>query len=420
MSGKKKLIIASVVIIVIAVFVIGNLSKSEKTTEVTAEKATAGTIVEKVAGSGRVQPETEVNISAYVSAQITKLGVKEGDFVHEGQFLVQLDKTRYAAAVDQHNANLKSSIANAQLSNARMLKAKNDYDRIKKLYAAKLSSEAELQSYEADYLVAKAQYDSNLEQISQVQALLDQAQDDLAKTTILAPMTGTISMLNSEEGEVVLGTGFSQGTLIMTVADLTKMEVLCEIDENDVVNVKVGDESEIEIDAFPDTVFTGKVTEIAHSALTRGRGTQEEVTNFEVKIAILNKISSSRPGMSASVEIKTRKIDNIVKVPIQAVTARLPSDLKKDISGDNSEVSGNGGNGENIKTYEKEEPIEVVFVIKDGKVEAREVITGISDDTHIQIISGINDGEDIVTGSYKILSKSLKNGELVKIEEKKN
>ena len=419
MSGKKKLIIASVVIIIIVVFVIGNLSKSEKATEVTAEEAVSGTIVEKVAGSGRVQPETEVNISAYVSAQITNLGVKEGDFVTEGQFLVQLDKTKYAAAVEQHNANLKSSMANAELSNARMLKTKNDYERMKKLFDAKLASEAEFQTYEADYLVAKAQYESNLEQISQVQALLDQAKDDLSKTTILAPMTGTISMLNSEVGEVVLGTGFSQGTVIMTVADLTKMEVLCEIDENDVVNVKVGDEADIEIDAFPDTVFTGKVTEIAHSALTRGRGTQEEVTNFEVKVAIMDKISSSRPGMSASVEIKTRTKDNIVKVPIQAVTARLPSELEEQRKAGIEERTGNGGNGENIKKNEKEEPVEVVFIIKDGKTEAREVTTGISDDTHIEILSGINEGEDVVTGSYKILSKSLKHGELVRIQEEK-
>ena len=417
MSGKKKLLIASVVIIILVIFVVANMSKGEKTTNVTAEKAETGTIIERVAGSGRIQPETEVNISAYVSAQILKLGVLEGDYVNQGQFLVQLDRTKYQAAVDQHAANLKSAEANAELSKARMTKLKNDLDRTQKLYDSGLTSEADLQAIQSDYLVAKAQNESNLEQISQVNALLDQAKDDLDKTTITAPMEGTISILNSEVGEVVLGTGFSQGTVIMTVADLTKMEVLCEIDENDVVNVKIGDEADIEIDAFPDTVFSGKVTEIAHSALTRGRGTQEEVTNFEVKVAVMDKIEKLRPGMSASVEIKTRRKDNVVKIPIQAVTARLPSELEENTNGNNrpEETVETETNGD----FEKEEPVEIVFVIKDGIAEVREVITGISDDTHIEIVNGVGENEDVVTGSYRILSKELRNGDKVTVEEKK-
>jgi len=407
MSGKKKLIIVLIVLAIVVIFVFVNLSKGESEIGVTVEEAIVGEVVEKVEGSGRVQPEVEVNISSYVSAKIIELGVEEGDFVEKGQFLVQLDKTKYKAAVDQQEAILKSAKANAQLSEARVIKAKNDLERTQKLYDANLNSKSEFERIRADYLVAKAQYESSLENVAQVKAQLEQARDDLAKTLITSPMSGTVTKLNAEIGEVVLGTGFSQGTVIMTIADLNRMEVLCEIDENDVVNVNLGDEADIEIDAFIDTVFTGRVTEIAHSAITTGRGTQEEVTNFEVKIAIVDKIKGIRPGMSATVEIKTEKKENVVKIPIQAVTARLPSEIKKKDDG-----------SEEKKLLVTEEPVEVIFVVKDGVAELREVKTGISDDTHIEVISGVTEGEKVVTGSYKTLSKVLKDGDKVKIEEK--
>ncbi|RMD91970.1 MAG: efflux RND transporter periplasmic adaptor subunit, partial [Calditrichaeota bacterium] len=312
MSQKTKIIIFIGAVLVIALFVFINLKKARgDIIEVQTDKVRRGNVTQIVSGTGKIQPEKEVKISAFVSAEIKKIHVKEGDQVKKGQLLVELDRKRYEAALDRAKSDLKAAMANLK-------KAKSELERSRELYAQNLLSKAELEGIEANYELAESQVD-------QAKANVKQVEDDLSKTRLISPIDGTVTKLNKEEGEIALGSQF-QADVIMTVADLTKMEMVAEIDENDVVLVSLGDSAEIEVDALPDEVFHGVVSEIAHTATTRGRGTQEEVTNFEVKIAILDNVEKLRPGMSATVEIKTETHENVLYVPIQAITMREAKD----------------------------------------------------------------------------------------------
>jgi len=408
--SKKKVIIAIVVIAVIATFVIINLKKSKGgEIPVQVEKVRRGDVTQIVSASGKVQPELEVKISANISAEIIGLYVKEGDRVRKGQLLVKLDSTKYRAAVERARSNKKSKEAN-------LLKAKSDYKRTEDLYRQKLTSQADLENAEANLKLAESQ-------LEQAEADLRQAIDDLAKTKLYSPLSGTVTLINKEVGEIALGSMF-QADVIMVVADLSQMEVISEVDENDVVLVSEGDTTIIEVDAFPDTTFTGIVKRIAQSATTRGRGTQEEVTNFEVKIAILDKEEKLRPGMSATVDIKTDTRRNVLTIPIQAVTVRSRSEINRaQEAGDNDAKKAQRRKKSPEKqagtiAAQKDEMLEVVFVVKDGVARIVPVKTGISSDTDIEIVSGLKEGQEVVTGSYRALSKTLKDGSRVKITEK--
>lgn len=412
MSKKKKIIIGSIVIIVIAAMVFVNLTKSRgKTIEVTSEKVKQGDITQVVSGSGKVQPEVDVQISARISAEIIKLHVKEGDKVNKGKLLVELDRERSKAQFDQAKSNLKSAQAN-------MKKAQADYTRVKDLFERKLTSQADLDAAEANLLLAESE-------IERSSALLKQADDDLAKTRLISPMDGTVTQLLKEEGEIALGSQF-QADVIMTVADLTRMEILTEIDENDVVLVELGDKATIEIDAISDEKFTGRVSEIAHTATTRGRGTQEEVTNFEVKIAVRSDVKKLRPGMSATVDIETETHSDVLHIPIQCVTVREPKktdqdDQEENVDENNQADSGNEKDeaGAKLQQKNKEEMVEVVFVISDGIAKQVQIETGISNDTDIEVVSGLEKGQQVVTGPYKTLAKTLKDGSQIKIKKSK-
>jgi HlyD family secretion protein len=425
MSNKKKAIIAGIVVLVLIVVIIANLQKgSGKTFKVQVSEAKRGRIVHMVSGTGRIQPKLAVNISANVSARIIRLHVDEGDTVRKGQVLVELDRTRYEAAVVQAKASLSSARANARMQKANLDKAKVDYERVQKLFDQGLASQGELDNVRAQYEVAKANYEAALDQVTRAEAILEQAKDDLEKTIIRSPIDGVVTRLNKEEGEIALGSQF-QEDVIMVVSDLSNLEAVCEIDETDVVNVSVGDSSIIRIDAFPDTSFVGRVSEIAHTARTRGLGTQEEVTNFEVRISVLDEIKDVRPGMSATVDIITDVKDDALKVPIQAVTVREEKVIRKALAkrkkSKRAEETGDSagavqeepaaGNGNELR--------EVVFVVKDDKVELRPVKTGIIGETEIEILSGVEEGEKVVTGSYRVLSKDLYDGARVKVEKKR-
>ena len=424
MSNAKKIIIAAIVLLVIGALVIANLKKSSgKTYKVTVEKVKRGRLVHIVSGTGKIQPKLAVNISANVSARIIKLHVDEGDTVHKGDVLVELDRTRYEAAVVNAKANLSSARANARRQKANLDKAKADYERIKTLFAQGLVSKGDRDNSKANYEVAKASYEAALDQVVQAQALLDQAKDDLSKTIIRSPIDGVVTQLNKEEGEIALGSQF-QEDVIMVVSDLSNIEAVCEIDETDVVSVAIGDSARIRVDAIPDTEFVGRVSEIAHTAKTKGFGTQEEVTNFEVKVTVLQNIPNVRPGMSANVDIITDVRKNTLKVPIQAVTVRERKVVRKALSGkgrkgkqpaskssDTTAAAAEESNGSELQ--------EVVFVVKDGKAELRPVKTGIIGETEIEILKGVQEGEEVVTGSYRVLSKDLYHGAKVKIERAK-
>ncbi|MFQ5636593.1 MAG: efflux RND transporter periplasmic adaptor subunit [bacterium] len=425
MSKKTKIVIFSVALVVIAGFVFINLNKARgKVIEVQTTKVKQGDITQLVSGSGKIQPEKEVKISAFVSAEITNLPVKEGDRVAKGQLLVELDRTRYEAAYERAQSNLKSAKANLK-------KAKSELTRANGLFDKQLFSQAELEAAEANFELAESQVDLSI-------ANVKQANDDLTKTRLISPIDGTVSQLNKEAGEIALGSQF-QADVIMTVADLTRMEMVAEIDENDVVLVSLGDAADIEVDAITDVQFHGYVSEIAHTATTRGRGTQEEVTNFNVKILITDNVTDLRPGMSATVDIRTETREDVLYVPIQAITMRAPSDTtsetgkfnkktwrrKKGSTRDaNAELfSGGSQNGatdkpEKAAATDRDKLVQVVFVTKDGVANMMPVDTGISSEKNVEIVAGVEEGDEIVTGSFRVLSKTLKDKSKIKINNK--
>lgn len=416
---NKKLVIG----IVIAVVVIGALVGAkkagyiggEKGLEVTVVEVAKSTITETVIASGKIQPEVEVKISSEVSGEVIELPIEEGQEVKKGDLLVKINPDIYLAAVNRVRASVNSARASLQSSKAQVVESEKIYNRNKALNEKNVISAAEFDAIQRGYDVAKLSEENARFQLVSAQASLKEAQDNLARTTIYAPQNGTISALNIEVGERVVGTAQMTGTEILRLANLEYMEVLVEVNENDIIRVSENDTAEIEVDAYLDKVFKGIVTEIANSAKLLGTSA-DQVTNFEVKVRILSESyadlmkedskekSPFRPGMTASVEIITQKLKDILAVPIEAVTTR------------NDTV-----NGKNIraKAGEDEKKIyEVVFVEKDGKSKLRLVTTGIQDEEFIQIKSGLSEGEKIVKGPYSVVSKTLKSGDKLTVDSK--
>ena len=442
MSTKKKILIGAAIVAVVAFFVVFNLIKSqERGLSVQAQEVKRGDLTAKVSASGRIQPAKKVDISANVSAKITAIAVKEGDRVEENQLLVQLDPTLYRARVEAAQASLNSTRAQAMLNKANLEQAQQEHKRRSELFEKKLTSQELLDMARTALKVQEAQFESANQQVAQAQAILEQAQDDLSKTTIRAPMAGIVTQLNSEVGEVVLGTSMSTGTVIMTISELSDMEVEVEVDESDVVDIQLAQAVDIEVDALPDTVLKGEVKEIANTAFTKYAGTSEQVTNFLVTIRVLDNVPQLKPGMSATVDITTATHASVLQVPIQSVVMREPKPPEEEegkekteseagevvdsssqgdsmVAEDDETRAEAGGEGGAVND-EEQEPIEVVFVVTDGVAEMRPVKTGIMGDLDIEIVEGLTDGDMVVTGSYQVLSKAIRDGQKVKIEEKK-
>jgi HlyD family secretion protein len=365
------------------------------------------TIIETVNATGRIQPKTQIRISADVSAKIIALHVEEGEWIEQGTLLVELDSERYQAAVERAEANVRSAQANAKLVMQNMNKSEKDYDRARDMIARKLESQSVLDSAEAAYQVEVARYEAAQDDVAQAQASLKQARDDLSKTRIYSPMAGTISDLNKEQGEIAIGSQF-QEDVIMIVADLTEMEAQVNVDENDIVNIAIGQEAAIEVDALYGKKLTGRVYEIANSANSSGAGTSNQKTEFEVKIAITDEIGSLRPGMTASADVFTQRKEDVVGVPIQSVAVRTLDQLT--MAGETVE------DAEKKYTPDADGFVEIVFAVEGGKVSARQVKTGIQSDNLIEIVSGIAAEERVVTGSYRAISNDLENGSAVNVE----
>ncbi|MBN1540691.1 efflux RND transporter periplasmic adaptor subunit [candidate division KSB1 bacterium] len=395
MSKRKKVFLFIGLLLVIAIM-IGVTLKKDKTDsiQVSVESVKRGDITRTVSGSGYVQPAVKVDISARIPAEIVEIHVVEGEKVRKGQLLVDLDRTRHEASLEQTESQLLSA-------RAEFKKATADFNRTRDLFKKNLTSQADLDAAEARSMSAESS-------VRQMEAVLRQAKDDLSKTRLLSPMDGTVIKLYKEKGEIVTGSQF-QADPILNVADLGRMEVLTEIDENDVVYVKPGDVSKIEVDAIQDTLLAGVVSEIAHLATTRGRGTQEQVTNFEVKVALTQGHVKLRPGMSATVDIETQTHRDVLYIPIQCVTARATTKEKPQEGEEKAENPGSPNKSE------KPEMEEVVFVVEADSVRQVKVETGISDDTHIEIVSGLQEEEQVVSGSYKALSSELRAGSRVKV-----
>ncbi len=404
---KKKLLIGLpiIVVLVAAGLTMATRNGGIEGVEVEIEAVGLRQVVQTVTATGKVQPMIQVNISADVSAKIIRLEVEEGEWIEQGTLLVELDRERYLAAVESAQANLSAAQANANLARENMIKAEKDYERTRELFDRKLESQAVLDTVYAAAEVEKARYQSVLDQGEQAKAALRQARDDLAKTTIYAPISGTVSKLNKEVGEIALGSQF-QEDVILEISNLDGMEALVDIDENDIVSVSVGDEAEIEIDALPNLKLKGRVTEIANSAKSSGAGTTDEKTEFEVKVAITDPVAELRPGMTASAEIITEVCDDCLSVPIQSVAVRTIEQLGVEKTGEEE--------GEEARfTPDSEGFVEIVWVVADGRAEARQVSTGIQSQTHIEVREGLDVDEEVVIGNYRAISRDLRDGTTV-------
>ncbi|HUX94072.1 MAG TPA: efflux RND transporter periplasmic adaptor subunit [Ignavibacteriaceae bacterium] len=412
-KSKKKIIIFSTIgVLVIALALIAFLGgKRDEIVPIQIEKASIRTITQSVTATGTLDPEFKVVITPEVTGEIVELPVKEGDFVKKGQLLIKIKSDAYRAQVQQSEASLNSAKATLSMNKAQLDKVTADYNRTKQLRAKNLASDSDLETAKSTYLSAKGAYEGAQAQIQQMQAALKVQLDQLSKTTIYSPMTGTVSQLNVELGERVLGSGFSQGTNVMTISDLKSMLAVVDVDENDVVLVSPGDTARIKIDAFGDKVFKGIVYQIGNSALTTGTSTQDQVVNFEVKLKFLDFDNNFRPGMSCNASIETKTLNNVLSVPIQSVTARSNmSEAKQTQNASQDNQAKKKENGNKIQ--------EIVFVVNKNKAKAVNVKTGISDDNYIQIIDGLKQGQEVVTGSYKAISTDLHDGSDVKVESK--
>jgi HlyD family secretion protein len=427
---KKQIIYGSIGLIVLCIVASIIWSKREKPIPVTTEKAIRKTIVQTVSATGKVQPETEVKISPEVAGEIIELPVEDGKAVKKGDLLVRIRPDSYKALVEQQEAAISSAKATNLQQKATMLKSEHDFTRAEDLFDKKLISEQEYNAAEAAYDVAKNTYESSLHEIERAQAGSSQARDQLSKTTIYSPIDGTVTVLNSKQGERLVATGQFAGTEVMRVADLSHMEARVDVNENDVVNVKVGDKAEVKIDAYGDRKFHGTVYQIANTGKTTGAGTQEEVTNFEVKIRIEDTDVTLKPGLSCTSEIHTNEVKGVVAVPMQAVTIRTgetnlsPEEIEKKKQklaqrdkGDNNADFVNERAEKAAQKEEREKISKVVFLKKGGKAQLVKVTTGISDDTYTEVKSGIQPGDEVISGSYSAISRKLKDGARVMLDK---
>lgn len=401
---KKRYIVLGVV--VLAGLVTGGIlmKRGEKEApEVQTTPVTRAQIVQKVNATGKIQPKTNVNISADISSKITRMTVKEGDWVEKGDFLLELDRERFLASVESEEANVRSAQANADLVQENMVQTERAYKRAKELIDRKLESQAALDIAEANYQVEVARFQSANYQVVQAKGRLKQAQDDLSKTTIYAPMSGTISELSKEQGEIAIGSQF-QEDVIMVLANLDVMEALVNVDENDIVAVAIGQAAEIEVDALLGERLAGSVADIASSANVIEPGTTEQKTEFEVRIAVDSVKKELRPGMTVSADIVTDTRDDALSIPIQSVTVRTIEQLE---AGDDK--------AKEHFTAGEDGFVELVFVIEDGKAMARAVKTGIQSDELIEVVEGLTEGEEVVSGSYRAISRDLVTGAAVTV-----
>jgi HlyD family secretion protein len=396
-------------------------SKREKPIPVTTDKAVRRTIVQTVSATGKIQPETEVKISPEVAGEIIDLPVEDGRAVKKGDLLVRIKPDSYKALLEQQEAAISAAKATNLQQKATMMKTEQDIKRAEDMYAKKTISVQEYNSAQAAYDVAKNTFESSLHEIERAQAGSSQARDQLSKTTVYSPIDGTVTILNSKLGERIVATGQFAGTEVMRVADLGHMEARVDVNENDVVNVKLGDKANVKIDAYGDRKFHGSVYQIANTGKTTGAGTQEEVTNFEVKIRIEDHDAILKPGLSCTADVETNMVKDVVAVPMQAVTIRTgdsnlsPEEIEKKKEkvaqrdkGDNSAELVNERVEKATQKEEREKLAKVVFLKKGSKAQLVKVTTGIADDTYMEIKSGIKPGDEVISGSYSAISRKLK------------
>ena len=421
---RRKIIIFSVIgLALVALTLVAVFRKKAPVITVQTEKVTRRNLIELVVANGKIQPVTQVVISPEVAGEIVALPVKEGDPVKKGDLLVQIKPDNYEASRNSAEANYKSSLASIDLAQAELEKAETEYKRNQNLFQNKLVSDSVFLDFKTAYEVARLQHQNAIHQADQAKFGLDKAKDDLSKTTIQSPIDGIVVRLKSQLGERVLGTSFNMGTEIMTVADLNEMEARMDIGEMDVVLMQPGQKARLEVDAFKDRKFNGTVTQVANSskstALSGGSSSSQEATKFEVRIR-LNEKEDFRPGMSVNAEIETRYRTNVLTVPMASVTARPPQNAATNAAaGKTAGISTNSTAGTNNvapdkKSKEAAKPVEVVFVAKDDHAKMVPVKIGICDDSYWEIIEGLTEGQEIVSGGFKAISRDLADGKKIK------
>jgi HlyD family secretion protein len=430
--SRKRLywLIAFAVVVIVALVAMVASKKREKPILVTTDKAFRKNVTQLVTATGKIQPEIEVKIAPEVSGEIVEIAVKEGDVVHRGQLLMRIKPDAYKAQVESQQAALSGARSASVRNRAELAKAEQDYKRAQHLFDAKLLPEADRNTAQTQYDIARAALQSSLFEIQRSEGALRQINDALSKTVIYSPSDGSISSLTSRVGERVVGTSQFAGTEVMRIANLDNMEARVNVNENDVVNVRLGQQARISVDAYPDRVIHGVVREIASTATTKNAGSQEEVTNFEVKIRIPDRSLQLRPGMSTTADIETATVANAVVVPIQSVTARLagstmsPEEREKMTAqqaareGSDNKADVQNQTQQKQKERELREKLQRVVFIKNGdKVRMQQVETGIADATFIEIKSGLKPGDEVVSGSYTAISRRLKDGAKVEIEK---
>src|SRR6266487_383050 len=427
---KKQIICGSIGLIVLCIVASIIWSKREKPIPITTDKAVRKTILQTVSATGKVQPELEVKISPEVAGEIIELPVEDGKEVKKGGLLVRVRPDSYKALVEQQEAAISAAKATNLQQKATKMKTEQDFKRAEDLFNKKLISAQEDNAAQAAYDVAKNTYESSLHEIERAEAGSSQARDQLSKTTIYSPIDGTVTVLNSKQGERLVATGQFAGTEVMRVADLSHMEARVDVNENDVVNVKLGDKAEVKIDAYGDRKFHGAIYQIANTGKTTGAGTQEEVTNFEVKTRIEDTDITLKPALSCTAEIHTNEVKDVVAVPMQAVTIRTgdsnlsPEEIEKKKQkvaqrdkGDNNAEFVSERAEKAAQKEEREKVSKVVFLKKANKAQLAKVTTGISDDTYTEIKSGIQPGDEVISGSYSAISRKLKDGAKVTLDK---
>ncbi|MFD2822198.1 efflux RND transporter periplasmic adaptor subunit [Lacinutrix iliipiscaria] len=420
--SKKTLTIIVVAVIVLLVFLIGGkkagwFGKQGNFKEIEAMKIAKIDIVETVSATGKIQPEIEVKLSSEVSGEVIELPIVEGQQVEKGDLLVRVNPDIYESSLNRSQASLQNVKSGLNQAEASLKEAKANYDRNQQLFDKGIISKADWDKVVSSYEIAQANKQSAYYSVQSSAATVNEARDNLNRTNIYAPMSGTISKLSIELGERVVGTQQMAGTEIMRVANLTNMEVEVDVNENDIVKVNIGDSTIVEVDAYLKKQFKGLVTEIANSA--DGVLTADQVTNFKVKVRILEEsykdllegrdenYSPFRPGMTATVDIITNKREKVIGVPISSIVIKTDTSSTRKIKTKDAVAS------------ESEEKFECVFIKEGTKAKLRVVKTGVQDNSNIEILEGLNEGEEIITGPYNTVTKSLKNNDDVQLKSEK-
>lgn len=435
-SRKKWYIIGAAVLVLAALVVVNLTRSSEKTTKVKTAKAKQGKLVSLVSATGKVKPRVEVKISANVSGEIVNMPVVEGQHVNKGDLLVQIDSRQYDARMRQTEAGYDAAEANARLQESSAKQAELTYNRSKSLHEKNLASEEEFDAARTSYETSRASFEAAKAQLNQAKAEVDQAHEQLGYTTIRSPIDGYVTDLRSEIGEIVMGSLNYQASVIMVVSDLSIIEVEVEVDETDIANLSLNQPVKIQLDALPDTSFAGRVTQIGNTAKMSATGTSEQVTNFLVTILMTDTVVNIKPGMTAACDITTNERAAAVKIPIGAVVLRDEDVLKKakdkkladkkqtdqgpsgstTLAAVDSPATGRDTLADTTSGEVKKKPLEGVFLVRDGRAVFTKVTTGISDQQNIEIISGLQSGDEIIVGPFKTL-RELQDGDKIEAEK---